>query len=159
MKFEYYDLLNDYIFSIWKFLLIPIAVFVLILVADLIKRKGKITLNGKISKIFIIDMFLIVGVIVIGLVHTVPVKMDINENAIEKVSFETAYFYNQSYLNDDALLGINPILFELEDGTKLELGDPTFDFPYEVENGTVVYAKHSRIILDYSGTIIHNDKF
>lgn len=159
MKFEYYDLLNDYIISIWKFLLIPIAVFVVILVVDLIKRKGKIVLNGKISKVFIIDMFLIVGVIVIGLVHTLPVKMDINENAIEKVSFETAYFYNQSYLNDDALLGINPILFELEDGTKLELGDTTFDFPYEVENGTVVYAKHSRIILDYSGTIIHSNRF
>lgn len=159
MNFDYYDLLNYYIISIWKFLLIPIAVFVVILVADLIKRKGKIVQNGKISKVFIIDMFLIVGVIVIGLVHTVPVKIDINESAIEKVSFETAYFYNQSYLNGDVLLGLNPILFELEDGTKLELGDPTFDFPFEVENGTVVYAKHSRIIIDYIGTIKHNNRF
>lgn len=159
MNETYVDLLTTYIFSVWKLLLIPIAVFVVVLVVDLIKRKGKIVQNGKISKVFLVDSFLIIGIVVIGLVHTVPVKMDINKNAIEKVSFETAYFYNQSYLNGDVLLGLNPILFELEDGTKLELGDPTFDFPFEVENGTVVYAKHSRIILDYSGTIKHNNRF
>lgn len=159
MNFEYYDLLKDYIISIWKLLLIPIAVFVIMLVVDLIKRKGKIVQNGKISKVFLVDSFLIIGIVVIGLVHTVPVKMDINENAVEKASFETAYYYNQSYLNDDAMLGLKPVLFELEDGTKLELGDPTFDFPYEVENGTVVYAKHSRIILEYSKITTKTDSF
>lgn len=159
MNFDYYGLLKDYIISVWKLLLIPIAVFVVVLVVDLIKRKGKIVQNGKISKVFLVDSFLIIGIVVIGLVHTIPVKMDINENSVEKVTFETAYFYNQSYLNGDVLLGLNPILFELEDGTKLELGDPTFDFPFEVENGTVVYAKHSRIILEYSGTATKTNSF
>lgn len=159
MNEAYVELLTSYMLAVWKLLLIPIAVFVVVLVVDFVKRKWKIVQNGKISKVFLVDSFLIIGIVVMGLVHTVPVKMDINKNAIENVSFETAYFYNQSYLNEDVLLGYNPILFELEDGTKLELGDTTFDFPFEVENGTVVYAKHSRIILEYSGTVVHTDSF
>lgn len=159
MNEAYVELLTSYMLAVWKLLLIPIAVFVVVLVVDFVKRKWKIVQNGKISKVFLVDSFLIIGIVVIGFVHTVPVKMDINKNAIENVSFETAYFYNQSYLNEDVLLGYNPILFELGDGTKLELGDTTFDFPFEVENGTVVYAKHSRIILEYSGTVVHTDSF
>lgn len=159
MNETYVDLLTTYIYAVWKLILIPIAVFIAVMVIDLIKRKGKIIKDKKISKVFLVDVFLIVGVIVIGLIHTVPVQMDIKENSVEKVSFETAYYHNQSYMNGDSMLGLNPVLVELDDGTKLELGDSTFDFPFEVENGTIIYAKHSKIILEYSGKVTHNDSF
>lgn len=48
MNETYVDLLTTYMFTVWKLLLIPIAVFVVVLVVDLIKRKGKIIQNGKI---------------------------------------------------------------------------------------------------------------
>ena len=157
MKNEYIEILNTYIFSIWKFLLFPIIIILSIAVFKFFCSKKKKIKNT--IKDYLIIIFLFFGFITIGCIHTFPAIIDANQNSIENITFESAYYYNQSVLNDDAMLGTKPILVCKTDGTKIELQDSTFDFPFEIENGTIIYAKNSKIILEYSGNIINENHY
>lgn len=154
----YETILRDYIVSIWRFCLIPLTLVLVAFVAHIIKNRKKLK-SQKTRKGIFLNVFLLLGIVLIGAIHTVPAATDIRQNAVIVAQYKSAYYYNQSYLNDEAFLGRNPIMVVLSDGTHLELGDTSFDFPFEMENGTIIYAKHSKIILEYSGTIIHEDHF
>lgn len=156
MKTEYIELLNSYVFSIWRFLLLPIVLIVILTIIIFIKKRHS---NKTFYKSFIICMFVFCGLITIGCVNTIPAIIDINSDKVITAEFKTAYYYNQSYLNDQSMLGLNPILVVKPDGTQIECQDLTFKFPYEVNDGVIIYAPHSRIILDYSGEVIKENHF
>lgn len=152
MNVEYSEILSAHISAIWKLLSLPIVISLVISIVFFAK-------NAKGFKKFTNCIIFVLGIIVIGLVNTIPAFMDLRNNSTETITFKTAYYYNQSYLNDEAWLGLRPILIIKSDGTQIECQDSNLDFPYEIKDGKITYAKHSKIILDYSGTVIHEDSF
>lgn len=155
MNLQYADILSGYIAFTWKILCIPIIVLLVIFIVCLIKNRHNLK-SKKVVKGLLTDVFLLVCFLALGAVETVPAYLDIKENATAVVPYESAYYYNQS---DDVNIFKTPILVVLNDGTQMELGDASLDFPFETANGTITYAKHSKIILDYTGTVVHEDRF
>lgn len=159
MELEYLLILKDYLGLIWSILSIPILIIIAIIIIGLAKRKWKIKNNRKYDKAFVFDMILVLLISLCGVIYTIPVLIDISRNSITTVSFEYAYYYNQAYTEDNYGLLQRPIMVEKEDDSKIQLNDTTYHFPFEIENGTITYATHSRIILEYSGTVINQDSF
>jgi len=155
MENEFTEILQSYIISMWKLFLIPILIIVIAAIVKFVKNKK----SQRSIKDYLLIIFLFWGFIVCGCAHTVPAMIDLKQESVETTDFESAYYYNQSVINDNAMLGLKPILVCRTDGTEIELQDSTFDFPFEVEDGTITYAKHSKIILEYSGTVINENHF
>ena len=147
---EYLDILMEYLFFVWTILLIPIAVIIIALIISLAKRKWKF------NKTVIWEGILLVLIIIIGVAYTAPVAIDASQNSIEIAQYSYAYYYNQDESNG---LFHRSILVETDNGTKVYLNDTKDNFPFEIENGTIIYAKHSKIILEYTGTVINQDHF
>ena len=147
---EYLDILMEYLFFVWTILLIPIAVIIIAMIISLAKRKWKF------NKTVIWEGILLVLIIIIGVAYTAPVAIDASQNSIEVAQYSYAYYYNQDESNG---LFHRSILVETDNGTKVYLNDTKDNFPFEIENGTIIYAKHSKIILEYTGTVINQDHF
>ena len=147
---EYLDILMEYLFFVWTILLIPIAVIIIAMIISLAKRKWKF------NKTVIWEGVLLVLIIILGVAYTAPVAIDTSQNSIEVAQYSYAYYYNQDESNG---LFHRSILVETDNGTKVYLNDTKDNFPFEIENGTIIYAKHSKIILEYTGTVINQDHF
>ena len=147
---EYLDILMEYLFFVWTILLIPITVIIIALIISLAKRKWKF------NKTVIWEGILLVLIIILGVAYTAPVAIDASQNSIEVAQYSYAYYYNQDESNG---LFHRSILVETDNGTKVYLNDTKDNFPFEIENGTIIYAKHSKIILEYTGTVINQDHF
>ena len=156
---EYLIILNDYLQFMWKLLCIPIIAMIVIIVFSLAKRKWKLKQNGKLDKVIICELAIAFLISICGVIYTIPVLIDIDQNSITVESFKYAYYYNQAYTEDNYGLLQRPILVVKDDNSKIQLNDTTYHFPFEIENGTITYATHSRIILEYSGTVINQDGF
>ena len=147
---EYLDILMEYLFFVWTILLIPIAVIIIAMIISLAKRKWKF------NKTVIWEGILLVLIIILGVAYTAPVAIDASQTSIEVAQYSYAYYYNQDESNG---LFHRSILVETDNGTKVYLNDTKDNFPFEIENGTIIYAKHSKIILEYTGTVINQDHF
>ena len=147
---KYLDILTEYLFFVWTILLIPIAIIIIAMIISLAKRKWKF------NKTVIWEGILLVLIIILGVAYTAPVAIDASQNSIEVAQYSYAYYYNQDESNG---LFHRSILVETDNGTKVYLNDTKDNFPFEIENGTIIYAKHSKIILEYTGTVINQDHF
>ena len=159
MEQEYLEILKDYLFTTWKILIVPILVIIIIMIITLAKNNWKIICKRKYNKSIILEFVLVLLILISGTIYTIPVIFDITQNSIKIEQYEYAYYYNQAYSEDNYGLFQQPILVVKKDNTKIQLNDTTYDFPFEIENGTIIYATHSKIILEYSGTIINQDSF
>ncbi len=151
MVHDYIEILKTYLMSWWKLLLIPIIFFVILMLIGILKNKNKKSIY---SNVFLAVMF-----ILLGLIKTVPVLLDISQNTTDVLEYKSAYYYNQAYFDDSYDIFAKQILVVKNDDTKIQLGDTTREFPFEMENGTIVFAEHSKIILDYTGYVIKESHF
>ena len=154
MNEQYLNTLTDYLKLECKWFIIILGILLLYAVVKIIisKKKGR-KLNIKSSLLFAILVFF---VIVLELINIIPVSLDIKENSVESIEYSTAYVSNQDKPNS---LWKVPILVEGSNGPMITLQNTSEDFPYATENGTIIYAKHSKIILEYSAKVIHKDHF
>lgn len=150
MNPEHLEILIEYLFFVWTILLVPIGILIIAIIISLVKRKGKF------NKIVVWEGVVLALVLIMGIAYTAPVAIDVSQNSIETAQYSYAYYYNQDESNN---LFYRSVLVKTDDETKLYLNDVKDDFPYEIENGTIIYAKHSKIILEYTGTVINQDHF
>ncbi len=78
----------------------------------------------------------------------IPIQLDINQNNTVQTNYSTGYLYTQSAHKSFSLA--TPYLFETDD-YNIELSVVN-GMPKKVKNGTIIYSKHSRVLLEYSGT-------
>lgn len=144
MSGTYLEILNDYTFKRW--ILVIITMFVTAVIGAIWFKYTKT--NKKV--VLLVTLLLIPGFALANVIDLIPVKSDIRNNAVEQVEFSSAYYEPESgglsYVTTD--IRVKPTKgksFVLKDSQK---------FPYEMKNGTIIYASRSKIILKYSGTVV-----
>lgn len=103
------------------------------------------------------EVLVLVLVLFLGAIESVPAIIDMRTGDICEVNYQRAYYHLQE---DEGSFMLRPINVRVEDKEEeIRLYDTHFDFPYDIRNGTIVYGKHSKIILAYTGKVIHQDHY
>lgn len=142
MHEDYIQILSDYILKSLIIYLIPIVVIFVVSIIIYFKKRNFKSLIG--------NLLLVILVFFIGALQIVPAFIDIKNNSIEQIDYYYAYFSSE---NQDGEWNSIYITVELYNGNKMDLKASEY-FPFEIEKGIIVYAKRSKIILKYTGTVI-----
>lgn len=150
MSEQYIEILKHFTYNVWIIIFVVLIAFLFVFLITIFLKKKK---NKKIEKTDIaIWSFLVSLVIACGLIETVPVYMDIKGNDIEQIEYISAYYF-KDYTDESASPHYTPITAELQNGSKIDLKAYVY-FPNEMKNGTIIYARHSTIILEYTGDVV-----
>lgn len=139
---QYIDILNRYLVHCWIFCGVPILICVIWCLVEL-KRKT----FDKTSLLIVL-----IGIIFlcIGLWHTIEVRLDINQNAVITIYVDNSKYYaDTTDSSGDFFTFAQTVTIQTTDGDVLDLICREDIFPYDAQQGKIVYAKHTKMILEY----------
>ena len=140
---QYVEILNRYLIHCWIFCLVPILICIILIIVE-IKRK---TFN----KTSLLLVFIGIVFLGIGLWHTVDVKLDINQNSIISVDFNNSKYYaDTTDSSGDFFTFAQTVTVYSIDGELIDLICREDIFPYDAQQGKIIYAKHTKMILEYN---------
>ena len=102
------------------------------------------------NKVSLIAVFIGIVFFSIGLWHTIDVKLDISQNAVVSVGFyNSKYYADTTDSSGDFFTFAQTVTIQTVDGNALDLICREDIFPYDAKEGQIIYAKHTKMILDY----------
>lgn len=103
------------------------------------------------NKISLLVVFVGIVFLGIGLWHTIDVKLDISQNSIISVDFNNSKYYaNTTDSSGDFFTFAQTVTVYSVDGKALDLICREDIFPYDAQRGKIIYAKHTKMILEYN---------
>lgn len=145
MNSEYKSILYEYFFQDSLVFIVIFVISSIVLIVELMKKKRKKAILAEL----IIMAFAFSGILIVF----IPVQLDISQNNIVQVNYSNGLFYNQSTNKDFSLA--TPYLFETNEDYNIELS-VVDGIPDHLENGTIIYAEHSRVLLEYTGKEVND---
>lgn len=140
MDTNYTTILYKYFFQDSIFYIVLFALCLIFVIVEFIKKKRKKVIIAEL----IIMIFALAGVLTV----LIPVGLDISKNNIVQVNYSTGYLYTQSTHKSISLA--TPYLFETDSNYNIELS-VVDGMPKKIKDGTIIYSKHSKVLLEYSG--------
>lgn len=123
--------------------IVPILICIILIIAE-IKRK---TFN----KTSLVVVFIGIVFCSIGLWHTIEVKLDITQNSIISVDFNNSKYYaDTTDSSGDFFTFAQTVTVYSDDGKVLDLICREDIFPYDAQQGEIIYAEHTKMILEYN---------
>lgn len=148
MNSEYKSILYEYFFQQNLIFILIFVISSIVLIVELIKKKRKKVILEEL----ILPVFAFIGI----LTGLISVQLDISQNNIVQVSYYEGYYYNNGnqYTTDDFTFA-TPYYFKTNVGYNIELS-VVDDIPGHLKNGTIIYAEHSRVLLEYTGKEVND---
>lgn len=155
MKAEYIAIFESFLRFFGVVYGVGLLIILVILCFTLYKNRKKV----KKERLRVIrwEVLVLVLVLFLGAIESVPAIIDMKTGDICEVNYQRAYYHLQE---DEGSFMLRPINVRVEDKEEeIRLYDTHSDFPYDIRNGTIVYGKRSKIILAYTGKVIHQDHY
>ena len=143
MLSEYIEILNRYLLHCWIFCSVPILICAILISVE-IKRKT-------INKTSLIVIFIGIVFLSVGLWHTIDVKLDIIQNSVVSVDFNNSKYYaDTTDSSGDFFTFAQTVTVQSVDGNVVDLICREDIFPYDAKEGQIIYAEHTKMILEYN---------